>query len=187
MATRRQPRPRPCDQVLEPTHRAIPTDMLEDDQAAARYQHAPDLAEGSAHIIDRAQHQSDVYRLETVVRERNRLRNPIDNVERNAATAGKRRSHPPKRRLRLHRGYRRHPGRNKQQVRSRPDADHQQPACRIPHRLSAVPVIEQLAEDRHAESVNVRKQRITSRYVLPRSSRNGGYSSRINETYTATR
>src|SRR5262249_19151973 len=34
MATRSQPRPRLCDQVLESPHRAFPTDVLEDDHSA---------------------------------------------------------------------------------------------------------------------------------------------------------
>ena len=145
-------------------------------------QHTPDLAEGSTHIIDRAQHQPDVYRVETVVRERNRLGDPIDDVDRNAATAGKSRSHPPERRLRLHGGDRRHRRRKKHQVGSRADAYHQQPAYRITHRLSAIPAIEQPVEDRHAEPIHIREQWIAARHVLPKSIRNGGYSSRIKDT-----
>jgi hypothetical protein len=187
LATGSQPRPRLGDQVLEPTHRTLPANMLEDDQPASGCEHTPDLAKGRCHVIDRAQHKPDMDRVEAVVRERNRLGNPIDDVDHDAATPGTSRSHPPKRRLRLHGGNRRHRRRKKHQVGSRTDAYHQQPADRITHRLSAIPLIEQLAEDRRAESVHIRKQRIAARYVLPRSSRNGGYSSRINETYTATR
>src|ERR1700719_1881720 len=80
LATGRQPRPRPCDQVLEPTHRSVPAHMLENDQPASGCEHAPDLAEGSGHIVDRAQHKPDMYRVETAVRERNRLADPIDDL-----------------------------------------------------------------------------------------------------------
>ena len=52
VATGSQPRPRLCDQVLKPTHRAIPADVFEDDQPASGRQHPPDLDEGSVHIID---------------------------------------------------------------------------------------------------------------------------------------
>jgi hypothetical protein len=75
------------DQDLEPTHRAVPTDMLE---PASGCEHTPDLAEGSGHIVDRAQHKSDVYRVKTIVRERNRLADPIDKVDRNAVASGQR-------------------------------------------------------------------------------------------------
>ena len=86
LATGSQPRPRLRDQVLEPTHRALPADMFEDDQPASGCEHTPDLAKGDGHIIDRAQHKPDMDRVETVVRERNRLGDPIDDVDHNAAT-----------------------------------------------------------------------------------------------------
>ena len=105
----------------------------------------------------------------------------------NAATAGKSRSHPPERRLGLHASDRRHRRRKKQQVGSRADAYHQQPADRIAHRLSSISVIENPVEDRHAESIHIGEQRIPAPHGLPRSNRNGGYSSLIKETYTATR
>ncbi len=141
--------------------------MLEDDQPASGCEHTPDLAEGSGHIVDRAQHKPDVYRVETVVRERNRLADPVDDVDCNAVAASKSGSHPPHRRLRLHGGDRRHRGRKKQQVGSRAETDDQQPAGRIAHRLSAIPAIEQPVEDRHAESIHVREQRITARHLRP--------------------
>jgi hypothetical protein len=161
--------------------------MLEYDQPASRYEHAPDLPEGNGHIIDRAQHKPDVHRVETVVQERNRLPDPIDDIDRNAVASSKSGSHPPHRRLRLHGGDRRHRRRQKHQVGSRAETDEQQPARRIAHRLSAIPAIEQPVEDRHAESIYVREQRITACHRIPKSIRNGGYSSRIRETYTATR
>jgi hypothetical protein len=46
---------------------------------------------------------------------------------------------------------------------------------------------EKPVEDRLTEPIYIGEQRICARYLLPRSSRNGGYSSRINDTYTATR
>ena len=139
----------------------VAADMLEDHQPAAGCEHAADLAEGSGHVVDRAQHQPDVYRVETVVREWNRLADPIDDVDRNAATASQSRSHSAHRRLWLHGSDRGHRGRKEHQVGSRAETDHQQPAGRIAHRLSAIPAIEQPVEDRHAESIDVREQRIT--------------------------
>src|ERR1700753_965956 len=88
-----QPRPRLCDQVLEPAHQAVAADMLEDHQPAAGCEHAPDLAEGGGPVVDRAHHQADVYRVETVVREWNRLAGPINDADRNAATASQPRGH----------------------------------------------------------------------------------------------
>ena len=63
--------------------------MFEDDQPACGHEHTPDLAEGRGYIINRAQHQPDVDRVETVVRERNRLAHSIDDVDCNAAAPGK--------------------------------------------------------------------------------------------------
>ncbi len=167
LATGRQPRPRLGDPVLEPTHRTVPANMLEDDQPASGYEHTPDLVEGSGQIVNRAQHKADVYRVETVVRERNRLTDPIDDIDRDAVAASKSGSHPPHRRYRLHSGDRRHRRRKKQQVGSRADTEHKQPAGRIAHRLSPIPAIEQPIEDRHAVSIHIREQRITARHCYP--------------------
>src|SRR4029078_8379283 len=103
-ASREQPRPRLCDQVREPTHRALPAHMLEDYEPAFGCEHTPDLAEGGGHIVDRAQHKRDVYRVANVVRERNRLAEPIDDVNCNAVAASKSGRRPPERRHRLHGG-----------------------------------------------------------------------------------
>ena len=48
LTSRSQPGPRLCDPVLEPAHRAIPANVLENNQPASGYEHTPDLAEGSA-------------------------------------------------------------------------------------------------------------------------------------------
>src|SRR5712672_945359 len=84
LTTGRKPRPWLGDQVLEPTHRALAADMLQDDQPAPGHEYPPDLAQGGGDIVDRAQHQPDVHRVETVVRERNRLTRPVDDVGRDA-------------------------------------------------------------------------------------------------------
>jgi ABC-type lipoprotein release transport system permease subunit len=44
--------------------------MFEDDQPACGHERPPDLAEGHSYIINRAQHQPDVHRVETVVQKR---------------------------------------------------------------------------------------------------------------------
>jgi len=152
-----QPGPRLCDQVLEPTHDAIPANVLENNQPASGYEHTPDLAEGSGDIVYRAQHKPDVYRVETVVREWNRLTEPIDDVDCDAVAASKCGGHPSERRFGLQGGDGRHRRWKKHQVGTRAETDHQQPASRIGHRPSAIPGIEQPVEDRHAESVHVRE------------------------------
>jgi ABC-type lipoprotein release transport system permease subunit len=44
--------------------------MFKDDQPACGHERPPDLAEGRSYIINRAQHQPDVHRVEPVVRKR---------------------------------------------------------------------------------------------------------------------
>ena len=77
------------------------------------------------------------------------------------------RSHPPERRLRLHGGDRRHRRRNKHQVGSRAETNHEQPAGRIAHRRPTKTAIEQPVEERHAEPIHVREQRITAKLSAP--------------------
>ena len=48
-----------------------------------------------------------------------------------------------------------------------PRTDYQQPAGRVAHRLSAIPPIEKPVEDRHAESIHIREQRIAARHTRP--------------------
>jgi hypothetical protein len=73
IVTGRKPRPRLCDQVLEPTRRPLAADMFEGDQPACGHERPPDLGEGRSYIINRAEHQPDVRRVETVVRKRFRV------------------------------------------------------------------------------------------------------------------
>src|SRR5580693_9753329 len=94
-----QPRPRFCHQVLEPTHRAVASDMLENDQSSPGSEDPSDLAEGSGHIVDRAEHQSDMHRVETIVREGNRLADTVDDIDGNIAATSQSRSHSPHCRL----------------------------------------------------------------------------------------
>ena len=68
----------------------VPADMLENDQPAAGCEHTSDLAEGSGHIVDRAQHKPDVHRVETVVREWNRLADTVDDVDCNVTATSQR-------------------------------------------------------------------------------------------------
>src|SRR6516225_6500940 len=165
LATAGQSRPRLGDQVLEPIYLALSADMLEDDQPASGREHTPDLAQGSAHIVDRAQHQPDVYRVETVVRERNRLANPVDDVDCDAAAVSDTRRRPPKRGHRLHGGDRSHRGRQELQVGPRAETEHQQPAGRMSDRRPAIPVIERSVEKWHAEAIYAGEQGITAHHL----------------------
>jgi hypothetical protein len=99
----------------------------------------------------------------------------------------KTRRHPPERGHRLHGGDRGHRGRQKLQVGPRPETDYQQAAGRMCDRRLPISVVEKPVEEGLTEPIYIGEQRIIARYRLPRSIWNGGYSSLINETYTATR
>ena len=187
LAARRQPRPWLGDQSwnrpIAPSPRTCSsTTNLPPGTSTRRI--SPRVAATS---VDRAQHQSDVYRVETVVRERNRLAGRHRRCRRRCRGDGQRetpsagtRPPAPRRRPTSPRAARtssRFPGRD-------PPSAAGRSRC---HRRSAISAIEQPVEERLAEPIHVREQRITARYLLPRSMRNGGYSSRINDTYTATR
>jgi hypothetical protein len=76
-----QPRPWLGDQVLKPAHQAVAADVLEDYQPASGCEYPTDFSQGGAHVVDRAQHQADVYRVKAVVWKGNRLADSVDDVD----------------------------------------------------------------------------------------------------------
>src|SRR5258707_12938878 len=76
-----QPRPWLGDQVLKPAHQAVAADMLGDYQPAAGCEYTTDFSQGGGHVVDRAQHEADVYRVKAVVRKGHRITHSNEHVD----------------------------------------------------------------------------------------------------------